>query len=285
MLELKLFKQYFEAKRIFFVVMAHAFESIATDIYFIFNGATAHSLTDVLRLFEIFVNWLQIDRLNGFQLIFRSNTWILHSIIQLYLLILYLCFLDSNTNKSHRYIGQVLKEAVAIGLHDYRYGNKAYLKNLIYNLHGYSIGNYIIHAGKTVPIIKNRYKTKVEENNTNINSIMKLIYDQLFSILFYCYVIFLAILIYDSIIIKKNINIILQNIMDYLHNGCKNFFSLLKRNCINILIVFIGFLNIEAARYLIITGEYNLTCFIDVVVFDVNGDDQMILLHKKTQKK
>ena len=80
--------------------------------------------------------------------------------------------------------------------------------------------------------------------------------------------------------------IILQNIMDYnyLHNGWHNLFDLLKMNCINILIIVIGFSNTELIRCLIIIGEYNLMCFIDVIIFDFNGDWQIILLQKKIKK-
>ena len=73
--------------------------------------------------------------------------------------------------------------------------------------------------------------------------------------------------------------------MEHLHNGWLNLFGLLKGNCINILIIFIEFLNIEATRYPIIIGEYNLMCFIRVIVFEVNGDrQQIVLLQKMTDK-
>ena len=87
------------------------------------------------------------------------------------------------------------------------------------------------------------------------------------------------------IAIKKNINLTLQNIMDYLHNGWINLFSLSNRNCINILIIFTRFLNSQATRYLIIIGwKYNLVCFMHESLFDVNGDEQIILLQKKQTK-
>ena len=72
--------------------------------------------------------------------------------------------------------------------------------------------------------------------------------------------------------------------MDYLHDGWLGLFGLLKRNCINILIIFIRFTMNHAISYLIIIGEYNLMCFICVIVFEVNGDEQMILLQKNVEK-
>ena len=72
--------------------------------------------------------------------------------------------------------------------------------------------------------------------------------------------------------------------MDYLHNGCHNIFTLLRRNYINILIIFIEFSNIQAIWCLIIIGKYNLMCCIPVIVFDVYGDVQIVLLQKNTEK-
>ena len=113
MLEMKLFRQFVEREMTFCAVIAHAFRCISTytDIYFTYNCATTYALVHVLRLFGIFANGLQMDHLNGFQLICSSNTLILHLIMQL---ILYLFILDCNTIKSHRYIGKVLQQAVAI---------------------------------------------------------------------------------------------------------------------------------------------------------------------------
>ena len=69
---------------------------------------------------------------------------------------------------------------------------------------------------------------------------------------------------------------------DYLHNWL-NLFSVLKMNCINILIIFLQS-NTESISNLIIIDEYYLICFVDVIVFDVSGVEEMILLQKKTEK-
>ena len=309
---MEFFGQYFEAEMISFAVVACAFSGDSEDIYFefVYNFTTTYSWAYVLRLVEFFLPWLQIDHLNGFQLFFIENILILHLIMQLYSLILYLFVLDGNTINSYRYIDKLIQLAVAIGLHECHCINITYPKKWIDNLHGYSIDSCIIHASKIVPSIKNRDKTTIamEENNTDINSILKLIDNQLFSISFYdyYYVIFLRILIHNnllpsyaakdawlnsgSIVIKKNINVpntrcyIIANVMDYLYDGWINLFGLIKRNCINILIIFIGISNIEVISCLIIIGEYNLMCFMRVIVFVVNGDEQIILLQKKTEK-
>ena len=160
---------------------------VGMAIYFIFNGATTHSLGHILGLFDTALHWSQIDHLNGFELIFSSNIWILHLKMQLYLLVLYLFILDCNRIKSNRYIGEVLKQIVAIGLHQCQI---KHLNDLIHNLYGYSVDSNIMYAGKTVPILKNQDKIKNEENNTDID-INSIINNQLFSILFYCYIIFL----------------------------------------------------------------------------------------------
>ena len=272
---------------------------VGMDIYFIFNGTTKHSLNYILGLFDIDLDWLPIDHLNGFQLIFRSNILILHLKMQLYLLVLYLFILDCNRIKSYRYIDEILQPVVAIGLLESCCITITHLNNLIHNLHEYTVDSYIIHAGKTAPIIKKRDKTKMEENNTDID-INSIINNQLFSVLLNFYVIFLGILIYynlfpiygaknaclnsRSIVIKKSINMILQNIMEYLHNGWHNLFGLLKRNCINILIIFMVFSNIQVISYLIIMGEYNLMYFIHAIVFVVNGDIKQIVLLQKNIK-
>ena len=72
--------------------------------------------------------------------------------------------------------------------------------------------------------------------------------------------------------------------MDHLHNGCVNLFNLSKMNCINSLIIFIEFSIGEATSCVIIIAEYNLMCFTHVLVFDVNGDEQILLFKKKTDK-
>ena len=224
--------------------------------------------------------------------------------MQLYSLILYLLILDCNRINSHRYIDKLIQQAVVIGLHECYCINITYPKKSIHKLHGYRIDCYIMHAGKIVPIIKNG--NNLIFNNADINSIIKLIHNQLFSILFYYYVIVLQILVYDnllpsycakdawlnsgSIVMKKTINTPNTtcyngvNIMDYLHNGWLNLFGLLKRNYINILLIFIGSANGEAIVCLIIIGEYNLMCFMPEIVFDVNGDKQIMLLQKKMEK-
>ena len=91
--------------------------------------------------------------------------------------------------------------------------------------------------------------------------------------------------------IRKNINVripntcySIANLMDCLQNGCLNLFGLLMRKCISILILFIKFSNIQAIIYLIIIGEYNLICVRRVIIFDVNGDEQIILLQKNRKK-
>ena len=299
MLEMELCTQFGASEMISCSAMANAFGCISTytDISFIYNCTATYSLVCVLRLFDIFANGLQMDHLNGFQLTCSSSTLILHLIIQL---ILCLFILNCNTIKLNRYIGGVLEQAVIIGLCECCCIDNTYSKKLIYNIHGYSIDSYIIYGGKTVSIIKNRNKTKMQENDSGTNSIVKLRHNQLFNVSFNLYVILLRIILYDnllptyaakkacmnggSIVIKKNINTILQNVMDYLHGGWFNLFGLLKRNCINILIIFIGFANTGATKYLIKIGEYNLMCFIRLVVFEVNGDKQIILLQKKTEK-
>ena len=68
MLELEFFGQHFGLKMISFV-------AVVTETYL---------LAHVLRFLEIFLDWLQIDYLNGFQLFVISNTLILHSTMQLY---------------------------------------------------------------------------------------------------------------------------------------------------------------------------------------------------------
>ena len=202
-----------------FAAMEYAFSCLGTDAYFIHNCAcaTTYSLVHVWRLVDIFVNGLQIDHLNGFQLICTSNTLILHLIMQL---ILYLFILDYNTIKSHRYIGEVSQQAVAIGLYECCCTNKTYPKKLRYNIHGYSIDTNIIHPRKTASILRNRDTTKTEGNDFEINSIIQIMHSQLFSILFESYV-FVQVLISenslpndivtdarlkkDNIVIKKNI--------------------------------------------------------------------------------
>eukprot|EP00483_Globobulimina_turgida_P010215 UN10234 len=47
--------------------------------------------------------------------------------------------------------------------HECIYKNKVHPVKSIRNLNGHSIGKYIIHAGKTVPIVKNGDTTKMEE--------------------------------------------------------------------------------------------------------------------------
>ena len=276
MLEMEFFGQYFVTEMISFGAMACPFSCPSTNIYFIYNGATRHSLVHVLAIFDIFLEWLQIDHLNGSQLFFNENTLILHLIMQLYLLISYLFILDCNTINSYRYIAidELIQQVVVIGLHEYHYINIIFGKKWIHNLNG--VNSYIM------PIIKNQHETKMKKNNTNINNIIKLLHNQLFNILFYYYLIFLRVLVYinllsiyvakdawlnsGSIVIKKNINVQnntcyrIANTMYYLYNGCNNLFGLLKRNCIDILIIFIGILisNTEAMSCLIIIREYNL---------------------------
>ena len=299
MLEMELSGHYFETKIISCAGMAYEFSCTSTDTSFIYDCATMHSLDHVLIAFDIFVNWLQINNLNLLELIFIANKLILHLIMQLSLLILYSFILVCNTIKTHRYIGQRVQQAIAIELHEYRYVIKTYTNKWIHNLHGYSIHSYLIHNIKTV---KNRDETKMEENDTDVNSIIiiKLMHNQLFSILLEYYIMCLRILVYgnsfpiyitknkcmnnNNIIIKKNINKTLQKIMDYLHNGCHNIFALLRMNCINILIIFIEFSNTEAIWCLIIMGEYSVMCCIPVIVFDVSGDVKIVLLQKTTKK-
>eukprot|EP01084_Bolivina_argentea_P148187 259127_1 len=45
-----------------------------------------------------------------------------------------------------------------------KYNNKIYPVKCIRNLNGHSIGPYVIHGGKTVPIVKTDDQTKTEEN-------------------------------------------------------------------------------------------------------------------------
>ena len=285
--------QYFVIKTISLAATTCAFSCITTDTNLGNNSATTNSLAHVLRSFGSFLAWLQISTVNLSQLFFIANKLILivHLDMQLYLLILYLFILNFNTINSYRDTGEALQHAVGIRLHECQCIIKAYSKKLIYNLHGYSIDSYYIHGGKTA---KNGDEKKMAKNDTDVNSIIKLIikHYQLLNILFDLYGILIRILIYDScmnggiiiIVIKKNINVTLQNIMDYLHNDLFNLFGLLKWNCINILMVFIRFLNIEATRYLIIIGEYNLMYFKCEIVFDVDGDQQIVLFQKKTEK-
>ena len=70
--------------------------------------------------------------------------------------------------------------------------------------------------------------------------------------------------------------------MDHLYNGWNNVFGLLKRNCINTLIIIIGISNTEAISCLIAVGKYNLMCFMRVIVLQFNGYKQVILSQKKT---
>ena len=58
-------------------------------------------------------------------------------------------------------IGEAIQEVMES--HECRYNNKTYPVKAIRNLNGHSIGSYIIHAGKTVPIVKNQDTTKMEE--------------------------------------------------------------------------------------------------------------------------
>ena len=76
----------------------------------------------------------------------------------------------------------------------------------------------------------------------------------------------------------------LANVEDYVYDSWFNLFGLLKRNCINILIIIIRFSNSEAISCLIIIDKYNLVSFMHVIVFEVNGDDRTILLQQKTEK-
>ena len=196
MLNIEIFGQYFVIKTILnsFAATACAFSCITTDTYLVYNSAATSSLTHVLRLFGSFLAWLQINLLNWFQLFFISNELIVHLDLHLYLLILYVFILNCNTINSYRDTGEAIQQAVRIRLHERQCINKAYSKKLIYNLHGYS---YFIHGGKTV---KNGNETKMEENDTDVNSIIKLIamHYQLFNALFDPYGMFLRILIYDN---------------------------------------------------------------------------------------
>ena len=279
MFNIGIFGQYFVIKTVSFAATA-AFSCMTTDTYLLYNSATTNSLAQILRLFGSFLAWLQTSPVNWFQLFFIANKLIVHLDMHLYLIILYLFILNFNTINLYRDTDEALHECQCI------IKLKAHSKKLIYNLHGYSIDSYYIHCVKTV---ENGDEKKMEENDTDVNSIIKLIimYYQLFNILFDPYGIFLRILIYDNslpscvvkgscmnsgnIVIIKNINI-----MDYLHNGLFN--------CINILMVFMRFLNIKATRYLIIIGEYNLMCLKCEIVFDVDGDAQIVLFEKKTEK-
>ena len=295
MLETKLFTPFFATEMISCAAMAYAFGCIATDTYSVYNWSTAYSLVYLLRIFDIFLHWLQIDYLKCFELFLLATALMVHLIMQLYLLILYLFIIDCNTINSRGYIGEVIQQVVGIGSNGSRV-DTTYPKKSINNLHGYGSDSYMIYGSNTVSIIKTRDKTKREANNPNINGITKLVHSKLFNVLFDSYVILLRILIYDnilpsyaakeacmnsdSIVINKNINIILQSITDYLHNCLLNLFGLLKRNCINILIVFAGFLNSEVARYPIIIAEYNL-----VAKKDKNNDRESPIWSLKKSKK
>ena len=193
MLELELFREYLHIKMISFVAVAHAFNCITTDTYLGYNSTTK-LLAHILRLFDRFLVWLQINPLNWFQLFFIANKLILYLIIQLYLLILYLVILNCNTINSYGDIGEALqKQVVRIGSDDCRYVNTTYPKKLIYNLHGYSSDTNIVHASKNVVFVQNRDKKIMEENNMDVNS-------QLHGILFEFYVIFLQVLIYENLL-------------------------------------------------------------------------------------
>ena len=299
MLNIVLFGQDFVINTISFAAAACAFSCITTDNYSVYNSATTKSLAHILRLFGSYLASLQINSLNWFQLFFIANKLILYLTIQLYLLILYLIILNCNTINVYRDIGEALQQVVGIESDDCHCVNTTYPKQWIYNLHGYSSDTYIIHAGK------NGDTRTMEESDMDVNSIIKIIimHYELLNVLFDSYGM-LQILIYNnslsscvvkdgfmnssSIVIKKNIDITLQlqNIMDYnyLRNDWLNLFGLLKRDCICILIVLTQLLNTEAKRYIIIIGKYNLICFKCVIVFDVAGDKQIVLLQKMTKK-
>ena len=233
---MELFEQHLEIEMISFAVVAYARAcSSIINTYFIYNEATMYLLVHVFRLLDIFLAWLQINLLNRFM----ANKLIVHLDMQLYLLILYLYLfvLDCNKIKSYGDIGDHGAIQQVVGLNEGSCINKVCPKKSIH-IHEYSIDSNIFHAGKTVSIIKHRYKTKMDKNITDDNSIIKLMHNQLFSILFEYYIIFLQILFYenslshddlatdarlnyDNIVLKKNIDvsnttyIILKN----MHNG------------------------------------------------------------------
>ena len=202
MLELKLFRQYFKTEVISCAAMVYAFSCISIDTYFIYIWAT-YLFARIFRLFDIFVGGLQINHLNGFQLFFNSNALIVHLDMQLYLLLLYLFVLNYNTINLYRDIDKAVQQVVAIRLKKCHCINKIYPRQSIYNLDGYSITSNIIHGRKTIIILKNRDKTKMEKNDTDVNSVIKLIQNQLFSILFDSYVMFLGVLFYGKIWMRE----------------------------------------------------------------------------------
>ncbi|CAD5225583.1 unnamed protein product [Bursaphelenchus xylophilus] len=59
-------------------------------------------------------------------------------------------------------IGEVVEEVMTS--HEIELDGKTYVVKPIRNLNGHSIGQYRIHAGKTVPIVKGGDQTKMEEN-------------------------------------------------------------------------------------------------------------------------
>lgn len=61
-------------------------------------------------------------------------------------------------------IGEAIQEVMES--HEVELDGKVYPVKCLRNLNGHSIGDYIIHAGKTVPIVKNDDVTKMEEGET-----------------------------------------------------------------------------------------------------------------------
>jgi methionyl aminopeptidase len=59
-------------------------------------------------------------------------------------------------------IGETIEEVMSS--HEVELDGKVYVVRPIRNLNGHSIGQYRIHAGKTVPIVKGGEQTKMEEN-------------------------------------------------------------------------------------------------------------------------
>jgi len=59
-------------------------------------------------------------------------------------------------------IGETIEEVMTS--HEVEINGKTYTVKPIRNLNGHSIGQYRIHAGKTVPIVKGGEQTKMEEN-------------------------------------------------------------------------------------------------------------------------
>ena len=104
---------------------------------------------------------------------FIANKLIQYLVMPLYFLILYLFIINCNTINLYRVIGEAIQQVVGIRLYKYHCIHKTFPKNLIHNLCGYRMDSYIIHDGER----------KMEENDTDVNSIIKFMHNQLFGIL------------------------------------------------------------------------------------------------------